>query len=431
MTTAATVANWQGQPAGAPAPVDWARIRADFPLIGRPIKGKPIVYLDSAATSQKPRSVIETLRTYYEEYNANVHRGAYNIAAKATHEYEAAREKVRRFINAASVKEVVFTKGTTEGLNLVAYAWGRKFVKADDEVVLSELEHHSNLVPWQILCQATGAKLKYIPIHEDGSLDVSRLDEIITRRTRLVSVTAQSNVLGTVTPVRQIVARAREVGAVSVIDGAQSVPHQPVDVQAIGCDFLAFSGHKMCGPTASGVLYGRRERLEEMDPFLYGGEMIREVRYDGATWNDIPHKFEAGTPGIAQAIGLGAGIDYLSAIGMDRVQEHEGTLTKRALAHAAEMKGLTLYGPRDVSVRGGVITFNFADIHPHDLATILDEQDRVCVRAGHHCAMPLTMKLGVAATARASFYVYNTEDEIDILFDSLRRAKEFMSRGAR
>ena len=412
------------------APADWAVVRADFPLIGQSIKGKPIVYLDSAATSQKPRVVIETMKRYYEEYNANVHRGAYNIAAKATQEYEAAREKVRKFVNASSTKEIVFTKGTTEGLNLVAYAWGRKFVKPDDEVVISELEHHSNLVPWQVLCKATGAKLKYIPIREDGTLDVSRLDEIVTRRTRIVSVTGQSNVLGTVTPVRDIARRAREVGALMVVDGAQSVPHQPVDVQAIGCDFLAFSGHKVCGPTASGVLYGRRERLEEMDPFLYGGEMIREVRYDGSTWNELPWKFEAGTPGIAQAIGLGVAIDYVSAIGMERIREHEGALTRKALAMAAEMKDLTLYGPRDVSVRGGVITFNFAEIHPHDLATILDEQDRVCVRAGHHCAMPLTQKLGVAATARASFYVYNTEEEVDVLFGALRRAKEFFYRGS-
>ncbi len=424
MTVAATAAQAQ-------APVDWGRVRADFPLIGKLIKGKQIVYLDSAATSQKPHVVIDTMKRYYEEYNANVHRGAYNIAAKATQEYEAAREKVRRFVNASSTKEIVFTKGTTEGLNLVAYAWGRKFVKPDDEVVISELEHHSNLVPWQVLCTATGAKLKYIPIREDGTLDMSRLDEIITRRTRIVSVTGQSNVLGTVTPIRDIARRAREVGALMVVDGAQSVPHQPVDVQAIGCDFLAFSGHKVCGPTASGVLFGRRERLEEMDPFLYGGEMIREVRYDGSTWNELPWKFEAGTPGIAQAIGLGVAIDYVSAIGMDRIREHEASLTRKALAMAAELKDLTLYGPRDVSVRGGVITFNFAEIHPHDLATILDEQDRVCVRAGHHCAMPLTQKLGVAATARASFYIYNTEEEVDLLFDALRRAKEFFYRGAR
>lgn len=413
------------------APVDWARVRADFPLIGQSIKGKPIIYLDSAATSQKPRVVIETMKRYYEEYNANVHRGAYNIAAKATQEYEVAREKVRRFLNATSTQEIVFTKGTTEGLNLVAYAWGRKFVKPDDEIVLSELEHHSNLVPWQILAKATGAKLKYIQIREDGTLDVSRLDEIVTKRTRIVSVTGQSNVLGTVTPVRDIARRAREVGAVMVVDGAQSVPHQPVDVQAIGCDFLAFSGHKALGPTGSGALYGRRERLEEMDPFLAGGEMIREVRYDGATWNELPWKFEAGTPGIAQAIGLGVAIDYLSALGMERVREHEARLTRKALALAAETKDLTLYGPRDVAVRGGVITFNFAEIHPHDLATILDEQDRVCVRAGHHCAMPLTHKLGVAATARASFYVYNTEEEVDLLFEALRKAREFFYRGTR
>lgn len=413
------------------APVDWRRVRADFPLIGRSIKGKPIVYLDSAATSQKPRVVIEALARYYEEYNANVHRGAYKIAAKATQEYEAAREKVRKFLNAASTKEIIFTKGTTEGLNLIANAWGRKFVRPDDEIVLSELEHHSNLVPWQVLAKATGARLRYLPIREDGTLDASRIDEVIGKRTRLVSVTAQSNVLGTVTPVREIARRAHDVGAVVVIDGAQSVPHQPVDVQEIGCDFLAFSGHKALGPTASGALYGRQERLEEMDPFLYGGEMIREVRYDGATWNELPWKFEAGTPGIAQAIGLGVAIDYLSAIGMDRICEHEAALTRRALARAAEMKDLTLYGPRDVSVRGGVITFNFAEIHPHDLATILDEQDRVCVRAGHHCAMPLTQKLGVAATARASFYLYNTEEEVDLLFEALKRAKEFFYRGAR
>lgn len=399
-------------------------LRKDFPILQQEVNGKPLVYLDNAATTQKPRRVIEAIKEYYEAYNANVHRAIHALGERATAEYEAARRKVARFINAPSESSIVYVKNASEAINLVAYAWGRKNVNEGDEVLLTPMEHHSNLIPWQQLARERGARVRYIELTPDGELDLASFERLLTERTRLVALTHASNVLGTINPVEKVIAAAHAAGSLVLVDGAQSVPHMPVDVQAMGCDFFVFSAHKMCGPTGIGILYGKPELLEAMDPFLYGGEMIQTVSLDGATWNAIPWKFEAGTPNIAGAIGLGAAIDYLESVGMEAIREHERELVRYAFEVFDAMGGVEIYGPR--GERAGLIAFNYAGIHPHDLSTALD-QEGIAIRAGHHCAQPLMRWLDVPATARASFYLYNTKEEIDALARALLKAKEFFS----
>jgi cysteine desulfurase/selenocysteine lyase len=401
--------------------IDVDKVRADFPILGRTPHGKPIVYLDSANTSQKPRQVIDTVSEYYREHNANLYRAVYELAEEATALFETARVKLAGFIGAPDPTTIVFNRGTTESINLVANAWGRRFLTEGDEVLLTEMEHHSNIVPWQFAAEATGAVLRYIPLTEDGSLDLTDLESLLTERTKVLAITGQSNVLGTLPPLKELASAAHAVGAVIVVDGAQLVPHNRVDVIDLGIDFLTISGHKMLGPTASGGLYGRRELLDSMDPFLGGGEMIQEVFPDRSTYKEPPHKFEAGTMNIAQEIGLAAAIDYLGSLGMDAVREHEKRLTAYAIGRL-EDAGAVVHGPKDVEVRGGAVSFWFKDIHPHDLAQVLD-QEGVCVRASHHCAQILMRHLGVPATTRASFYVYNTMEEVDALVDALARAE--------
>lgn len=398
-----------------------AAVREDFPILQQTVHGKPLVYLDSAATSQKPESVLQTLDEYYRKYNANIHRGIYVLAEEATARYEEARKKTQRFIHAKSWREIVFTRNATEALNLVAYTWGRQNVRAGDEIVLTLLEHHSNIVPWQLLAQEKGATLKYIPVDGQGRLDLDGLDTLITERTRLVACTMMSNVTGAITPLDAITARAHAVGAKVVVDAAQGAPHLPLDVGALDCDFLAFSGHKMLGPFV-GVLYAKRELLEAMPPFLGGGDMIRQVQLYDSKWNEVPHKFEAGTPAIAEAIGLGAAIDYLNALGMDNVRAHEKELTAYALEQLRTVPTLRVLGPTNVAERGGLAAFELEGVHPHDIAAMLD-RDGICIRAGHHCAMPLHDHFGLPATARASFYIYNTPEEIDALVRSLHKVR--------
>ena len=407
----------------AVATLDVEGIRADFPVLEREFGGRPVVYLDSAATSQKPRQVIDAVSDFSANHNANVHRGVYALAEEATQAFEAARSKLAAFIGAPEPATIVFNRGTTESTNLVAHAWGRKFLREGDEIVLSELEHHSNIVPWQFAARATGATLRYLEADEQGLLDLGQLERVLTDRTRLVAITGMSNVLGTLLPIREIADAAHAVGARLLVDGAQLVPHAPVDVVAMDCDWLTISGHKMLGPTASGGLYGKREVLEEMDPFLGGGEMINEVHHESATFNDIPFKFEAGTPNISQEVGLGAAIDYLNDLGMDAVREHEKAVTRYAM-DALRSAGATVYGEDDVELRGGAVSFSYKGVHPHDVATILDEQG-VCVRAGHHCAQLLMRRLGVPATTRASFSVYNTTGDVDRLIEALADAEGF------
>jgi cysteine desulfurase / selenocysteine lyase len=397
-------------------------IRYDFPILGRSIDGKRLVYLDNAATSQKPQQVLAALMQYYEKHNANIHRGVHSLAEEATASYEASREKVARFLGAPDVRGLIFTRGTTEAINLVAHAWGRKFLREGDEVVLTEAEHHSNLVPWQLAARATGAKLRFIPILEDGLLDLEEAERLIGPRTKLVGCIHASNVLATINPVEKLARMAHEAGALMLVDGAQSAPHLPMSAETLGCDFFACSGHKMLGPTGVGVLWARPEILDEMDPFLGGGEMIREVHLDHSTWNDLPYKFEAGTMNIAQAVGLGAAVDYLVELGMENVREHERRLGEYAYRRLSELEGITIYGPKEN--RTGLVSFSLPDVHPHDLSQLLDE-DGIAIRSGHHCAQPLMRRLGVAATARASFYLYNTEEEVDALIEALVRAREF------
>lgn len=410
-------------------PLDIAAIRADFPILDQEVHpGKRLVFLDSAASSQKPRQVIEAMRRYYEHDHANVHRGIHVLSERATAAYEDAREKVRAFINARSTKEIIFTRNTTESINLVAYSWGRANLRPGDVVVLSEMEHHSNIVPWQILAEQIGFRLRYIPITDEGLLDLDAYATLLRDEpVKLVSVMHVSNVLGTVNPVKEMSAQAHAAGALFLVDGAQSVPHLAVDVQALDVDFLAFSGHKMAGPTGIGVLYGKRALLEAMPPFLGGGEMIKKVTLEGSTWNDLPHKFEAGTPAIAQAVGLGAAADYLSALGMDNILAHEKLVVNYALDRLSEIPGLTIYGP-GAEHRNGVAAFTLKDVHAHDVAQLLDAEG-VAVRAGHHCAMPLHRRLGVVATARASFYVYNTRDEVDVLVEAIYNARRVFRLG--
>jgi cysteine desulfurase/selenocysteine lyase len=400
-----------------------AQIARDFPILAQPTsRGKRLVYLDSAATSQKPKAVIGALVHYYEHDNANIHRGVYELAQRATDAFEGARAKVARFVNAAEPAEIIFTRNATEAINLVGYTWGLQNLGPGDAILCSQLEHHSNLVPWQILAAKTGAELRYIEVDAEGLHKLDDLDAKL-RGVKLVALAHVSNALGTIAPLETIVPRAHEAGAVVLIDGAQSAPHFAVDVRALELDFFAASGHKMCGPTGIGFLYGKRALLEEMPPFLAGGDMIRKVTYETTTFNELPWKFEAGTSDIAGAIGLGAAVDYLTAVGMDWIAAHERALTRHALERLAGLvpRGLEIYGPRDPALRSGVISFNFADVHPHDLASILDTEG-VCVRAGHHCTMPLMEKMGWPATTRASFYLYNTEADVDALIESLQKA---------
>ena len=400
--------------------LDVAAIRKDFPIFET-----GIAYLDSANTSQRPRQVTGAMLEYFEKFNSNIHRAAYRIAEEATVRYEATREKVRAFINAASTKEIVYTRGTTEAINLVAYAWGRKNIKQGDLIVLTIIDHHSNIVPWQILAAEKDARIEYVDIDDRGELRRDQFAELLNRGPKLVAFNLVSNALGTINPAHEMVAAAKRVGATVLVDGAQSTPHQPIDVRALGCDFYAFSGHKMLGPTGAGILYGRREVLEAMDPFMAGGDMIKTVRVEETTYHDLPWKFEAGTQAIAEVIGLGAAVDYLNDLGMDAVRAHELDITEYAYEALSDVDGLTVYGPPP-SRRAGVISFSLDGIHPHDLATIAD-RDQVCLRAGHHCAMPLMTRLGVAATARASFYVYTQKDEVDRLVSSIKEAQRIFA----
>lgn len=397
------------------------QIRAQFPILNENPHGKPLVYLDSAATSQKPRFVLQRLQAYYEHENANVYRGVYTLSARATEAYEQARAHVAAFIHAPAPEEVIFVRGTTEAINLVADRWGRENLQPGDEVVVTPLEHHSNLVPWQHICAERGATLRYAELAEDGSLPVENVAAVVGPRTKLVAVAHISNVLGTILPVREIAELAHQNGALCLIDGAQAVPHLPVDVQQIGCDFYAFSGHKMLGPTGIGCLWAKRSILDAMDPWLYGGEMISRVTRVSSTFKESPYKFEGGTPNIAGAVGLDAALTFLEQVGMERITEHESALTEYALSRLSEIKGLQWYGPKE---RGGIVTFNLEGIHPHDVATVLDNED-ICVRAGHHCAQPLMSWLSCTATVRASFYLYNTFEEVDALCAGLLKAKEF------
>ncbi|MBD3108221.1 cysteine desulfurase [Bacillus sp. AGMB 02131] len=403
-----------------------SEIRKQFPILDQEVNGHPLVYLDSAATSQKPEVVIEAIDKYYREYNSNVHRGVHTLGTRATDGYEGAREKVRKFINASATEEVIFTKGTTASINLVAASYGRTNIQQGDEIVISMMEHHSNIIPWQQLALQTGATLKYIPLQEDGTISLDDARNIITPNTKIVSIMHVSNVLGVINPIKEIAEIAHENGAVMVVDGAQGAPHIKIDVQDLDCDFYALSGHKMCGPTGIGALYGKKHLLEAMPPIEFGGEMIDFVDLYDSTWKELPWKFEGGTPIIAGAIGLGAAIDFLESIGLDKIEQHEHKLAAYALKKMSEVEGLTIYGPMDASKRAGVITFNLEDVHPHDVATVLDAEG-IAVRAGHHCAQPLMRWLKASATARASFYLYNTEDDIDRLVEGLVKTKEYFS----
>ena len=407
--------------------LDVAKIRADFPILERRVHDKPLVFLDSAASSQKPTCVIEAMNAYYRTTHANVHRGVHTLSEEATARYEGARKKIARFINAPSSREIIFTRNTTESINLVAFTWGRANLGAGDEILLTESEHHSNIVPWQMVAKETGARVRYLPVDAHGYLDTSALDSMLTPKTKIVGIASMSNVLGTIMPIERVIRRAHDVGALALIDGAQGVPHLPTDVQALGCDFMAFSGHKMCGPTGIGVLWGKRDLLEAMPPFMGGGDMIRKVTFEGAEWNELPWKFEAGTPAIAEAIGLGVAVDYLTGLGMSAVRAHERDTIAYALERLREIPGLTLIGPDDPDRRGGVATFTLDNIHPHDLADILDHEG-IAIRAGHHCAQPLHQKLGLMATSRASFYVYTLRAEIDQLVAGLYKAKAIFKR---
>ncbi len=405
------------------AAISVEQIRKDFPILQRKVRNdKNLVYLDNAATTQKPIQVINAITDFYTNHNSNIHRAVHALAEEATEAYEMTRDKVAKFLNIKDRQEIVFVRGTTEAINLVAYAWGRQNICEGDIIVTTEYEHHSNIVPWQLLTQEKKAKLQYIGIDENGELILDHLDQYLaTGKVKLVAVSQMSNVLGTITDVATIISKCKKAGVRVLIDGAQSVPHIKVDLDAMGCDFFAFSGHKMLGPTGVGVLWAKKELLEQMAPFHGGGDMIREVHKYETTWNDLPYKFEAGTPNIADVIGFAAAIDYLTNIGMDYVRAHEIAITKYALDKLSQIKGIKLYGTSDISKRGGVISFNFADIHPHDLATIIDE-DGIAIRSGHHCAQVLMEKLDIAATSRASFYIYNTKEEVDALINSLSRA---------
>ncbi|MCL4266985.1 MAG: cysteine desulfurase [Anaerolineae bacterium] len=403
--------------------LDVTKIRADFPILQvEAHPGVPLVFLDSAASSQKPEVVIAAMDAYYRQTHANVHRGIYALSEAATNAYEGARARIVRFIDAAEPAEVIFVRNATEGFNLVAFAWGRANIQPGDEILLTEMEHHANLVPWQMLADEKGAAVKYVPFLPDGTLDMDAIPALLTERVKIFSFTAVSNVFGTVNPVKQLVQMAHQVGALAMVDAAQAAPHLPMDVQDWDCDFTAFSSHKMCGPTGIGVLYGKRALLEVMPPFMGGGDMIRRVTLAGSTWNELPWKFEAGTPAIAEAIGLGTAVDYLTGLGMDEVHAYEQYITTYALEALSEIDGLTLLGP-SARQRGGVAAFTMKGLHPHDIAEIVDK-DGIAIRAGHHCAMPLHHKLGINASARASFYIHTTTEEVDKLVMSLNRVKK-------
>ena len=405
--------------------LDPAALRGDFPILEREVHGKPLVYLDSANTSQKPRQVLDAMADYYERHNANVHRAVHTLSEEATHLFEQARGKVARFAG-ASERATVFTKNASEAINLVAYAWGLRNLREGDEILVTEMEHHSNLVPWQLVAGMTGARVRAVPITGDYLLDLDALDRLLGGRTRIVAVSAMSNMLGTLNPVPAVAERAHAAGALVLADAAQAVPHAGARLDELGADFLAFTGHKMLGPMGIGVLAAREEVLEGMEPFLGGGEMIRDVAVEGSTWNDIPWRFEAGTPNVAEAVGLGAAVDYLEALGMDRVRAAEADLTAYALKRLAEVQGLRVYGPAELEHRGGVLSFTLGSIHPHDVAQVLDEEG-IAVRAGHHCTMPLHRRLGVQATTRASFSVYSTVDEVDALVAGLEKTARFFA----
>lgn len=399
-------------------------IRRDFPVLRREVNGRPLVYLDNAATSQKPVQVIAEITRYYRDFNANIHRGVHTLSQEATDAYEATREKVRAFINAYHTAEIVFTRNTTEAINLVAHSYGRTFLQPGDEVVISEIEHHSNIVPWQMLRDERGIVLRYIPMFDDGTLDFDEARRLIGARTKLLAITQMSNALGTIVPLEELIELAHRNGAVVLVDGAQSVPHLPTDVRALGADFLAFSAHKMLGPTGVGVLWGRRELLEAMPPFLGGGDMILTVSMEQSTWNELPYKFEAGTPNIADVIAFGKAIEYLESFGMEQVRRHERELLEYAVTRLVDLPGITLYGPTDLDQRGGVVSFGLEGVHPHDIGQVLDTHG-VAIRTGHHCAQPVMTHLNIPATARASFYIYNTPDEVDALAGAIQEAARF------
>ncbi|MCH7563600.1 MAG: cysteine desulfurase [Gemmatimonadetes bacterium] len=397
---------------------DLPSLRAQFPALDQEVNGRPLVYLDNAATAQKPREVLDAIAQFYERDNANVHRGIHELSRRATENFEDARARIASFMNASEPAEIVWTRGTTEAINLVAGTWALDNVGEDDEILLSTMEHHSNIVPWQLVAERTGAKVRYIEMDDQGRLALDTLSDVLGERTKIVSLGHISNALGTVNPIAEITRRVHDVGALIMIDGAQAGPHRPVDVQELGCDFYAISGHKMCGPTGIGVLWARRELLEEMSPYQGGGEMIRIVERDGSTWAEVPHKFEAGTPNIAGAVGMAAAADFLEGVGFDLIAEHERTVVGYAMEQLSQVPGLRIYGPDSLDERSGVISFTLGDAHPHDISTILDSEG-VAVRAGHHCAQLVMRHFDVAATARASFYLYNTTDEVDRLVEAL------------
>lgn len=401
-------------------------LKSYFPILEQEINGHPLVYLDSAATSQKPVQVIEALSNYYKFDNSNVHRGVHTLGNRATEAYEGAREKVRKFINAESTEEVIFMRGTTTAINLIAQSYGRANVNEGDEIVITYMEHHSNIIPWQQLAKERGAILKYIELEDDGTISMEQVRATLTDRTKIVSMMYVSNVLGTMNPIQEVAKAAHEKGAVLVVDGAQAAPHLKIDVQELDCDFFAFSGHKMCGPTGIGVMYGKKALLNNMEPVEFGGEMIDFVGLYDSTWKELPWKFEGGTPIIAGAVGLGAAIDFLNEIGLDTIEQHEHQMAAYAMDQMSGIEGLDIYGPRDPNKRAGIVTFNLKEVHPHDVATVLD-MSGIAVRAGHHCAQPLMKWLNVSATARASFYVYNNESDVDRLVEGLRSAKEYFS----
>jgi cysteine desulfurase/selenocysteine lyase len=408
-------------------PLDVGRIRADFPILKREINGHPLIYLDNASTTQKPRQVIDALVDYYERYNANIHRGVHTLSVEATEAYELARERVANFVGAAEPEEIIFTRNVTESLNLVATCWGREFLRPGDEVLATTMEHHSNLVPWQRVAQDMGARIRLLPLTEHQTLDMAAFERFLSPRTKVVAVAHASNVVGTINPIVEIAERAHAVGAIVVVDGAQSVPHMPITLTELGVDFYGFSGHKMLAPTGTGGLWGRRELLESLPPFLGGGGMIREVYEDHATWAPLPDKFDAGTPHVEGAVGFHAAIDYLKELGMDRIRAHEIDVTGYALERLAAEPDIAVYGPLDPSARTGVVSFNLDGVHPHDAGTVLDELG-IAVRTGHHCCQPLHRDLDVAATIRASFYVYNSKDEVDALVDGLQAARRIYQR---
>ena len=399
--------------------LDVKNIKNDFPIFKS--KEKNFIYLDSASTSQKPQSVIDSVSSYYDSYSANIHRALYEIGEKATDKYESVREKVRKFMNVPDSHSIIFSSGTTESINLIAYAWGTKNLNNDDHILITEMEHHSNLIPWQLLSSRSNASLDYILLNNDGTLELESLEKKILSKTKIISVSHQSNVFGTINPINKIIDDAKNVGAITVIDGAQAAPHMKVDIENLGCDFYAFSGHKMLGPTGVGVLIGRKTILEKMDPFMGGGEMINTVTMEESTWNDVPWKFEAGTPNIAQVIGLGAAIDYIEKIGIENIHQHEQALLKYGLDILSQNENIVLYG--NPEIRGAVIPFNVKNVHPHDLAKFLDT-DGICIRAGHHCTQPIMNRLGINATARASFYIYNTKNDIEKLGDSIKKTAD-------